>query len=315
MLRVRMMSGGSIAALPLRELSDALGWSEHPEHPVRSLKRHLECRCGQSRFRQRLLSEDGATLQDDDVLDGHTELQLVLLEFGPTSQDRALELVAAATSNDATLVEFLLQRPQDPNLPVRGRTPLFCAAYHGRLDIVRLLLEASAETDSARCDDGATPLFVACQFGHLEIARLLLEAKADQDRDVKDGPTPLIIACQSNYVEVVRLLLSERADSNKTDPIGGTPLSMASALGYVEIIRLLLEANADKDQAQRDGLTPLFFACQGSDAEVVRVLLEARADKNKACQNGVSPLSMARMKQHEDVLRLLHEFTQDVSNE
>ena len=34
MLRVRMMSGGSIAALPLRELSDALGWSEHPDHPA-----------------------------------------------------------------------------------------------------------------------------------------------------------------------------------------------------------------------------------------------------------------------------------------
>ena len=34
MLRVRMMSGGDVAALPLEELGDALGLTEQPDRPA-----------------------------------------------------------------------------------------------------------------------------------------------------------------------------------------------------------------------------------------------------------------------------------------
>ena len=42
------------------------------------------------------------------------------------------------------------------------------------MDIVRLLLEGSAETDGH--DAFVTPLWAACEEGRLEVARLLLEA-------------------------------------------------------------------------------------------------------------------------------------------
>ena len=94
------------------------------------------------------MSGSGAVLQDDAPLEGHAELQLVLLDLGQTSQDQAAELIVAADDNNTSKVEILLQRPQDPNLAVRGHTPLFCAAFRGHLQVVSLLLEASADADT-----------------------------------------------------------------------------------------------------------------------------------------------------------------------
>ena len=55
------------------------------------------------------------------------------------------------------------------------------ASQNGHLEVVRLLLEASADKDKA-AESGATPLIMASQQGHLETARLLLEASADKDK-------------------------------------------------------------------------------------------------------------------------------------
>jgi ankyrin repeat protein len=47
-------------------------------------------------------------------------------------------------------------------------TPLYFAAYHGQLEIVKELIEHGADIDKPT-HKGASPLFIAAREGHLEI--------------------------------------------------------------------------------------------------------------------------------------------------
>ena len=47
-----------------------------------------------------------------------------------------------------------------------GQASLYKAAFHGHLEVCRLLVKAGAEFDLASTDTGATPLAVASQNGH-----------------------------------------------------------------------------------------------------------------------------------------------------
>lgn len=54
-----------------------------------------------------------------------------------------------------------------------GTTPLHHAAWHGHVDVVRLLLQHGARPQAQNAD-GSTPLHWAAMNGHPEVARLLL---------------------------------------------------------------------------------------------------------------------------------------------
>ncbi|OLQ11901.1 Ankyrin-2 [Symbiodinium microadriaticum] len=210
-----------------------------------------------------------------------------------------------------------------PKAEENGGTPLFIAAQNGQLEVVRLLLEASADQDKA-LEDGATPLFIAAQQGQLEVARRLLEASADKDKARQDGSadkdkalengaTPLYIAAEKEQLAVVRLLLEASADKDKAEENGGTPL--------------FITASADQDKAFEDGATPLFIAAQQGQLEVARRLLEASADKDKASADkdkalakadkdkglkvGATPLFIAAQNGQLEVVRLLLKASAD----
>ena len=69
----------------------------------------------------------------------------------------------------------MLQKPSHPDVfDVHCRSPLKLAAENGHVEIVRLLLEAGADTNRIN-DCGDTALMSASQEqGHLEVLRLLL---------------------------------------------------------------------------------------------------------------------------------------------
>ena len=74
-----------------------------------------------------------------------------------------------------------------------GYTSLMCACIRGHAGIVKALLAAGADVNSAD-SDGYTALIWACCNGHLESARLLVAAKALVNARSNNGFTPLNLA-------------------------------------------------------------------------------------------------------------------------
>ncbi|OLP87712.1 Ankyrin repeat domain-containing protein 50 [Symbiodinium microadriaticum] len=297
MLRIRMLSGEEVAAMPVEELRD-----------VKELKQQLNRLHGlPTRFRQRLFV-CGTLLDDSAPLDLLMELELVLLSYSATSQTQTEELVTASTNGSVTEVEAILQQPRHPDFARSdGFTALMAASRHGHVEVVRLLLEAGAETNN----NGTTALMLASLDGHLEVASLLLDAAADINLADSVGATALTAVSRRGHVEVVRLLLEANADTNLAHNDGFTGLQLASFKGHVEVARLLLEAGADKNLADGAGITALMIASQKDHLEVVRLLLAAGADRNLPDSDGDTALMFASVNGHVEVVRLLLETGAD----
>jgi ankyrin repeat protein len=65
-----------------------------------------------------------------------------------------------------------------------GQTALMLAVSHGRLDMVRLLVETGADMN-IQDEDGSTALMCAAEHGHIEIVKHLL-SHPDCDASIMD---------------------------------------------------------------------------------------------------------------------------------
>ena len=108
------------------------------------------------------------------------------------------------------------------------------------------LLEAMADKDMAM-GGGATPLIVAADFEQLDLVRLLLEASANPDKPMRDGQgqTPLRIAAGHRQWEMAHLLLEPKADKDKAMRAA---LRCAARQGLREVASLAEAACATQQQ-------------------------------------------------------------------
>lgn len=118
-------------------------------------------------------------------------------------------------------------------------SPLFLAAFAGRVELVRILIVRGAKLDLVNAD-GATPLFVAAQNGHVKVVRELAIRGAKLDLANEEGATPLFVASQQGHLKVVRELLARGAKANLAMQDGVTPLLISHVRGHYEIIGELI---------------------------------------------------------------------------
>ena len=237
-----------LAADDLPVLAETQGTS------VLALKRVLAKHINLSRFRQRLLTDDGELLHDDTLLSPPLNLQLVKLELLKPDEDRDAAFVDACAQNRVAEVENRLCGPQDPNTvsiittddDEEHLTAFSVAAQHGHPEVVSLLLEADADTDMCGDICGETPLLSAAFNGDLDIVQLLLEAGADKEKFDIEGQTALHNASEEGHLETVRLLLESGANRDPCDNQDRTPLHLAFEGGHLEVARLLLDSGAQK---------------------------------------------------------------------
>ena len=340
LLHVWNAAGEALFACPVEKLSD-----------VQTLKRQLQKLCGAPRFRQRLLH--GNNLLDDDAqLDSPIDLQLVLLPFCSTSYKQVIELHDAAENGDVSVLETLLQRPQDPELRLEEgsdwnlhedddsdlpdlddyTSPLTVASGEGHVKIVQLLLEADAEVEGFWEPTFTwTPLSTASQRGHSEIVRLLLKAAANPNGLRQQGASkPLCLAATAGEPSIVRMLLEADADKDTVDRDGETALCKASREGHMEAARLFLNAGADVDAEEwSDSVketpshrtlirppwckgTPLCAASELGHEGMVRLLLSAHAYTEARNREGETPLCTAALKGHLVIVQLLLDAFADI---
>ncbi|HEX9367484.1 MAG TPA: ankyrin repeat domain-containing protein [Vicinamibacterales bacterium] len=106
---------------------------------------------------------------------------------------------------------------------------VFAAAAVGRAGDLRRELKAPGAV-GAYSFDGWTPLHLAAFFGRLETARILLDAGADVDAVSRNSltNTPLHAATAGKHTEVALLLLEKGAKSGAIDAGSYTPLQIAT---------------------------------------------------------------------------------------
>ena len=110
----------------------------------------------------------------------------------------------------------------------------------GDLEIGKRLLDCGTDVN-AQDDGGWTPLYLAAWNGRLDFTQMLLEHGAAINASTQNGETPLHKASEKGHVDIVRLLLEHGADPNISDDSGKTPSDVASRH---EIVQLLSEYEA-----------------------------------------------------------------------
>jgi hypothetical protein len=85
-----------------------------------------------------------------------------------------------------------------------GLTPLFSAADHEHLELVRYMVQELGADVNKAVEDGCTPLYIAVQRGHLSLVKNL---SAYVNRAMNNGSSPLNISAQTNNLDLLRCLV------------------------------------------------------------------------------------------------------------
>lgn len=215
-------------------------------------------------------------------------------------------LFVAASRNNLSMVNFLLDRGADPDIRTNwGWTPLFAACEHGNFEMARSLISKGANPELQSTGEelvgggygmgkGSTPFHRAARSGRIEIIKLLFDHGAEING--KAFPTPLQWAALSGNKSILKFLVDHGADIKKNPKqllymacFGGVRKSKMEAVQY------LLESGLHMDKLD---FSPLDAAIDFQDSLLVDFLLQKGANPNLKNSDGQTALEKAISRGH-----------------
>lgn len=173
------------------------------------------------------------------------------------------ELFEAVRAGDQVRVKELVAA--NPQLAI------FAASILGDVDELNALLTANRSLVGLLSEDGWTPLHLAAFFGKADAARLLLNkgalVNAKSNNPMQN--MPLHAAAAGRHTEVVKLLIEHGAPVNARQHGGWSPLHAAAQNGDLEIAKALVAGGADVNARAENNQMPLDLAlAKGQQAMV-----------------------------------------------
>lgn len=231
---------------------------------------------------------------------GNTDVIKALIEAGATVGTRSKPPVRPRRINTSGSGEIVrrndpvgLRAQVDPSYNVNEEgmefTALLFAARGGHLNAVKTLLDAGADVNDAKTDEGTTALILAIQNRHWELAGLLLDRGADPNR----GP---------GYTALHQLAWSRRLNAtfgpSKPEPTG-TLSSLALAVKMlargVDIDAQMKRSFRDgyRNRMNRVGATAFLLSSKLVDMPMMRLLVANGADIYIQNNDWDTPLMLA----------------------
>ena len=192
-----------------------------------------------------------------------------------------------------------------------GRSPLHWACRSGALDVVKLLVKASAEV-RATDNEGYTCLMCASHHGHTETVRYLVGLKdVDVNHISDDGRSALVSAVRQEHADVVKVLIDAGADIERKGDDGRSLLVASSA--NLQIVKMLVKAGAGVRATSNEGNTCLIFATYRGHTETVRYLVGLpQVDVNHKNNKGLTALHCAANHNQADAMEVLIDAGADI---
>jgi len=176
-------------------------------------------------------------------------------------------MLEESAHGDTAAVKAWLEKGVDVNMRGNGNnTPIMEAAFAGKLDTVRLLLDHGADI-SAKKDDGET--VTSLGGGHKDVADLFKNVSA------------LVVASSKGDTKAAKDVIDKGTPVNGLDANGQSALTEAAWNGKTEMVKLLLEKGANPNIKKSDGQTPLSLATSQKHQDIVGLLNEAIARGSK----------------------------------
>ena len=185
--------------------------------------------------------------------DGVSALMLSRYRFDRATTDALLAVDPDLDVFEATTLGYidrLHERLEEDHWRARaysadGFTALHFAAFFGKPEAAKTLLEAGAEVNAySTSEQRVQPLHSAAAGRHIAVCRVLIAAGADVNATQRLGYTPLHAAAQHGDVEMVELFLSAGADPSAATDEGATAADLADGAGHVDVARRLREVAA-----------------------------------------------------------------------
>ncbi|MDF2965973.1 MAG: ankyrin repeat and protein mask-like isoform [Rickettsiaceae bacterium] len=213
----------------------------------------------------------------------------------------------AAYKGKLDIIKYLIELGMEVDLNTSNEVPpLIYAAAQGHYEIVKFLLDKGANPNYELDVDGANPLSEAAENGHASVVELLLKAGANANGPLKNSKIPLVLAAENGHISVVELLIKAGADLNPVFAGTNTPLTGAITNAHPSIVELLLKAGADLNITRGDTEDPpLVLAMEEAyDISIIEALLKAGADINKTYDDYNTPLIRAAHLGFVEVVKL-----------
>eukprot|EP01043_Picozoa_sp_COSAG02_P051552 COSAG02_NODE_5442_length_4324_cov_659.876213_1_plen_1427_part_01 len=274
-------------------------------------------------------------------------------------QERMLDLISAAEEGQLDAVQPLLQQGIDVNaVPTSREAPALCyAARAGHVDMMAELVAAGADVDKSGVRGylrGKTPLMRAAYWGKAEAVRWLLDHGADWRKTDGVGETALDVAERHKETEAAAELRSwitahgtatekeemveykhyqalvDAAEDGRLDDLQGRlkqgvidvnavptgleapALCYAAEEGHIDVMAELVAAGADVDKGNVRGYlrgkTPLMRAAYWGKVEAVRWLLDHGADWRKTDGVGETALDVAERRKETEAAAVLADW-------